>query len=33
VIGAGQMGTDLFVQITQMPGMEIVAACVRAANR
>lgn len=27
VIGAGQMGTDLFVQITQMPGMEIVAAC------
>ena len=27
VIGAGQMGTDLFVQITQMPGIEIVAAC------
>jgi len=27
VIGTGQMGTDLFVQITQMPGIEIVAAC------
>ena len=27
VIGSGQMGTDLFVQITQMPGIEIVAAC------
>ena len=27
LIGAGQMGTDLFVQIGQMPGIEIVAAC------
>ncbi|MFV0296193.1 MAG: Gfo/Idh/MocA family oxidoreductase, partial [Hyphomicrobiaceae bacterium] len=27
VIGAGQMGTDLLVQIALMPGIEIVAAC------
>ena len=27
VIGCGQMGTDLFVQIAQMRGIEIVAAC------
>ena len=27
LIGAGQMGTDLVVQIAQMPGIEIVAAC------
>ena len=27
VIGCGQMGTDLFVQIAQMQGIEIVAAC------
>lgn len=27
VIGAGQMGTDLVVQMTQMRGMEVVAAC------
>ncbi|MEZ5852567.1 MAG: Gfo/Idh/MocA family oxidoreductase [Hyphomicrobiaceae bacterium] len=33
VIGAGQMGTDLFVQITQMRGMEVVAACDMRAER
>jgi predicted homoserine dehydrogenase-like protein len=27
LVGAGQMGTDLIVQIAQMPGIEIVAAC------
>lgn len=27
LVGAGQMGTDLVVQIAQMPGIEIVAAC------
>ena len=33
VIGAGQMGTDLFVQIAQMPGIEVVAACDMRAER
>ena len=27
VIGAGQMGTDLLVQIALMPGLEVVAHC------
>ena len=27
LVGAGQMGTDLVVQIAQMPGLELVAAC------
>ena len=27
LIGAGQMGTDILVQVANMPGLEIVAAC------
>jgi predicted homoserine dehydrogenase-like protein len=27
IVGAGQMGTDLLVQIALMPGVEVVAHC------
>jgi predicted homoserine dehydrogenase-like protein len=27
IVGAGQMGTDLLVQIAQMPGIDVLAAC------